>query len=94
MDKLSSILQALELGDPKAALKILEKDIEKSQKKANKDPYVKVTTSLIRATILAANKQQRECNVAIESAFTDLSAACENAKQIKLADLLDLIKPI
>ena len=30
MDKLSSILQALELGDPKAALKILEKDIEKS----------------------------------------------------------------
>jgi hypothetical protein len=51
--KISSIFDALDMGDAKSAMKIYSKEIEKNLKKIKSDPAHKVAVDCMHAAILA-----------------------------------------
>lgn len=77
------------MGDSKAALKIYTTQTEKNQKKASKDPYAKILSQIVRASIISAGGKIREANEELESAFNSLLEACGNVANIKLKELME-----
>ena len=88
--KLQQILDTLEQGDSKSAAKIYAGVVEKSFKKPSKDPYMKILTQIVKATVLSAGGKKRIAEEDIQSAFKDLLEASADPKNIKLRELMDL----
>lgn len=53
-NKISSIFEALDMGDAKSALKIFNKEMEKNGKNINKYPAAKISAKLTKSAILSA----------------------------------------
>lgn len=64
--------------------------LEKSFKKPSKDPYLKIVSQIVKATVLSAGGKTRIAEEEIKNAFAALLEANSDPKNIKLGDLMGL----
>jgi hypothetical protein len=86
-NKVESIFNALDMNDPKTAMKVYTKEMEKFTKKNKQDAADEAMCLLVKATVFTVSGNQKEANQTYEEAMGCLA---EVKNMMKLVDNLDI----
>ena len=87
--KVTSLFDLIDQGDPKAAMKTFTKDLEKNGKKLFQDPLTKAHTLTVKAVVFSANGNIQEARLSIDEAFSEIQSLAEDPTKIKAKEFIE-----
>ena len=92
--KVTSLFDLIDQGDPKAAMKTFIKDLEKNGKKLFKDPLTKAHTLTVKAAVFSANGNIQEAQLSIDEAFSEIQSLADDPTKIKAQEFIEVTNRI